>query len=190
MAALTATTASATASPGGSFGYHKVRAGVPSGVSRFTLTSPDVKDGGGFPAASWSGQFGCEGSDQALRLRWTGAPSTTRSYAISMYDPDAPTGSGFWHWMNWDVPASATSLSGKLPEGAVAGANDAGAHGYLGPCPPAGDRTHHYQVTVLALDVPTLSLPAGTGPAMASFAMGGHVVGIARLNLTARRPAA
>lgn len=190
LAAMTAATVPATASPTGAFGYHKVRTGVPAGVPRFTLTSPDMKDGGEFPAAAWAGQFGCTGANRAPALRWTGAPASTRSYAISMYDQDAPTGSGFWHWMNWDVPASATSTSAGLPSGAVAGANDAGAPGYLGPCPPAGDRAHRYQVTVLALDVPTMGLPAGTGPAMASFAMGAHVVGYARLTVTARRPAA
>ncbi|NUR91360.1 MAG: YbhB/YbcL family Raf kinase inhibitor-like protein [Nonomuraea sp.] len=189
LATLTATTVSAAATSPGSFGYHKVRTGVASGVPHFKLTSPDLRNGGEFPADAWAGQFGCEGANRAPRLRWSGAPSGTRSYAISMYDPDAPTGSGFWHWVNWDVPASVKSLSGELPSGAVAGTNDAGAKGYLGPCPPAGDRVHHYEVTVLALDVPSLGLPAETGPAMASFAMSGHVLGYARLTVNARRPA-
>jgi Raf kinase inhibitor-like YbhB/YbcL family protein len=101
-----------------------------------------------------------------------------------MFDPDAPTGSGFWHWVTWDIPATGRTLPSET---AVDGTNDAGAAGYLGPCPPEGDRAHRYQVTVLALDTASLGLPASTPPAYASFALGGHILGYARITATAKR---
>jgi Raf kinase inhibitor-like YbhB/YbcL family protein len=104
-----------------------------------------------------------------------------------MYDPDAPTGSGFWHWLEWDLPAGTTSLGSTDPAGAVTGTDDAGVTGYLGPCPPAGDVPHHYELTVYALDVPSLALPAATPPAVTAFTMGAHVIGYGRLTATARR---
>lgn len=173
--------------PGPAFGYRQVRSGIPSTTPRFRLTSPELANGRPVPQADWGNAFGCTGGDQAPDLYWTGAPAGTRSYAITLFDPDAPTGSGFWHWMAWDLPASAGSFTGTLPSGAVAGVDDAGVTGYLGPCPPAGDRTHHYLMTVLALNVPTLDLPATTSPAFTSFAMSAHVIGYARITATARR---
>jgi len=108
-----------------------------------------------------------------------------------MFDPDAPTGSGFWHWLTWDVPAGATSLDATaLPAGAVAGTNDAGLTGYLGPCPPPGDRTHRYEITVYALDVPSLSLPPSVRAAVVGFTMRTHILAFARLIGTFSLPAA
>jgi Raf kinase inhibitor-like YbhB/YbcL family protein len=170
------------------FGYTTVRQGIPRGVPRFELTSPDVRSGQPFPPSEFAAGFGCTGANQQPRLHWTGAPGGTASYAVTMFDKDAPTGSGFWHWLVWDIPASETSLTAQLPAGAVAGTNDAALTGYLGPCPAAGDRRHRYELTVLALDVPSLSLSPATPPALATFTMRSHIIGFARITVTAQRP--
>lgn len=170
------------------YGHTQIRAGVPEDAARFALTSPDVRDAGSFPAAAWANAFGCTGGNQRIRLSWHGAPTGTRSYAVTMFDPDAPTGAGFWHWVSWDIPSADTSLAAPaLPVGMVAGTNDAGARGYLGPCPPAGDITHRYRITVYALDVPSLGLPADTPATVTTFTMSSHILGYARITATARR---
>ncbi|MEV7603420.1 YbhB/YbcL family Raf kinase inhibitor-like protein [Kitasatospora sp. NPDC089797] len=169
-------------------GYTRVRSGVPATAARFTVSSPDLRDGGTFPADTWADAFGCSGADRQVRLSWHGAPAGTRSYAVTLFDPDAPTGSGFWHWLTWDIPAGTDTLGATPPPGAVTGTDDAGRTGYLGPCPPAGDTPHHYRITVYALDVPTLDLPATTPAAVTAFTLSGHVLGYARLTATAQRP--
>ncbi|MEV5747290.1 YbhB/YbcL family Raf kinase inhibitor-like protein [Actinoallomurus sp. NPDC052308] len=171
----------------GGYGFTVIRKGVPDSATRMTLTSLDVRDGGAFPAGSWANAFGCSAGNRPLRLSWSGAPAATRSYAVTMYDPDAPSGSGFWHWLVWDIPTGDTTLGAKPPAGAVSGTNDAGGTGYLGPCPPAGDIGHRYQVTVYALNVAGLDLPADTPPAVATFTMSGHIVGYGRITATAQR---
>ncbi|HEU5024294.1 MAG TPA: YbhB/YbcL family Raf kinase inhibitor-like protein [Spirillospora sp.] len=178
VTAASVTAASAQTAP--AFGYHKVRTSVPKQAGHFRVISPDLARGT-FPAASYADAFGCTGGNVPPRLSWSGAPAGTRSFAVTMFDGDAPTGSGFWHWSVRDLPATATSV----PVGAAAGVNDAGTTGYLGPCPPAGDRPHHYEITVLALDVPDAGVPANATPALASFAMGPHVIAYARLTATA-----
>ncbi|MFD5563674.1 YbhB/YbcL family Raf kinase inhibitor-like protein [Kitasatospora griseola] len=157
------------------FGRVSVRSGIPVDAARFTVTSPDLVNGS-FPQANWANSFGCDGGNRPLRLEWRGAPAGTRSFAVTMFDQDAPTGSGFWHWLSWDLPATATALGDALPPGAVSGTEDAGLPGYLGPCPPVGDRPHRYRITVYALDTPSLALPAATSPAVAAFTLGGHVL--------------
>ncbi|MFF3088716.1 YbhB/YbcL family Raf kinase inhibitor-like protein [Streptomyces nojiriensis] len=169
------------------YGYSEVRRGVPDSAERFTVTSPDVRDGEALPADTWADAFGCTGDNRQLRLSWSGAPQPTRSYAITMFDPDAPTGSGFWHWLVWDIPAGHTGVDTQLPADAITGIGDSGKAGYLGPCPPGGDLTHHYEISVYALDVPTLGLPASTPPTVAAFTMSGHILGYARITGTARR---
>ncbi|MDL4813625.1 YbhB/YbcL family Raf kinase inhibitor-like protein [Actinomadura opuntiae] len=180
IAVTAASVSTAAAQTGPEFGYHKVRAGVPEHVARFSVTSPDLARGR-FPAASYSDSFGCTGGNVPPRLTWSGAPAATRSFAVTMFDRDAPTGSGFWHWSVRNLPATARSV----PADAAAGVNDAGTASYLGPCPPAGDGPHRYEITVLALDVPDAGVPAAASPAMASFAMGSHVIAAARITATA-----
>lgn len=167
------------------FGYHKVREGLPSGIAHFSLTSTDLKQGQPIPMQFW----GCTGTGISPQLSWSGAPAGTRSYAITLFDPDAPTGSGFWHWVAWDIPASTTSLpeAATLPAGAVSGRNDGGGFGYTGPCPPVGDITHHYHFTVIALNVPSLGLPADTSDAAVGFTIGTAAIGSAELTATARQ---
>ncbi|MBB1256449.1 YbhB/YbcL family Raf kinase inhibitor-like protein [Streptomyces sp. OF3] len=160
---------------------------MPDSAARFTLTSPDLRDGDALPAEHWADAFDCTGDNRRVRLAWSGAPEAARSYAITVFDPDAPTGAGFWHWLAWDIPAGHTSVADALPAGAVDGTNDLGTLGYLGPCPPVGDRLHRYEFTVYALDVPTLDLPASTPPTIAAFTMSGHVIGYARITGTVRR---
>jgi len=186
---LSAASASATPARGSAdaYGYTTVRDGVPDTAKRFTLTSPDVRQGAAVPADAWANAFGCTSTNHQPRLAWSGAPAGTRSYAVTMVDRDAPTGGGFRHWLVWDVPTGTTALDRALPPGAVSGTNDAGLTGYLGPCPPPGDVTHRYEITVYALDVADLGLPASTPAAVTSFTMSSHVVGYARITATARR---
>jgi Raf kinase inhibitor-like YbhB/YbcL family protein len=169
------------------YGYATIRKGIPDSAVRFTVKSPDVRDGGMFPADAWANAFGCSGGNQQIRLSWSGAPAGTRSYAVSMFDPDAPTGAGFWHWLTWDIPADDTTLGRTLPVGATAGTDDAGLTGYLGPCPPSGDVAHHYQITVYALNEPSLGLTATTPATVTAFTMSTHIIGYARITVTAQR---
>jgi Raf kinase inhibitor-like YbhB/YbcL family protein len=171
----------------GGYSYSRVRGNVPDSAARFSVTSPDVRNGGTFPADAYADAFGCTSANKQIRLNWHGAPKGTRSYAVTMFDPDAPTGSGFWHWLTWDIPATASNLGSALPAGAVAGTDDAGRTGYMGPCPPAGDIAHRYRITVYALDTDSLDLPAATPPAVTRFTMSGHVIGSATLTAIASR---
>jgi Raf kinase inhibitor-like YbhB/YbcL family protein len=167
------------------FGYHKVREGLPSDLRHFSLSSTDIRQGRPIPHRFW----GCTGPGVSPGLAWSGAPARTRSYAVTIFDSDAPTGSGFWHWVAWDLPAGLTSLptGATLPAGAVNGTNDGGGVGYTGPCPPPGDVTHHYHVTVVALDVPSLQLPADSRAAVVGFVIGQHALASASLTATARQ---
>ncbi len=167
------------------FGYKKVREGLPAGLPRFAVTSTDITARKPIPQQFW----GCTDTGVSPQLSWHAAPSTTRSYAITVFDPDAPTGSGFWHWVAWDIPSTVTSLptGATLPPGAVNGTNDGGTIGYTGPCPPSGDRTHHYHFTVVALDVPSLGLDATTHAAVVGFFLGQHAVASGELIATARQ---
>jgi len=121
--------------------------------------------------------FGCSGKNLSPALHWSGAPAATKSFALMVYDPDAPTGSGWWHWVLYNIPASATDLgvgagavgSTLLPAGAVQGRTDFGTMGYGGPCPPAGDKPHHYIFTLYALKVDKLDVPGDASPALIVF---------------------
>ncbi len=169
------------------FGYHQVREGLPTGIRHFSLTSTDIRQGRPIPHRFW----GCTSPGRSPELAWSGAPAATRGYAITVFDPDAPTGSGFWHWIAWDLPAATTSLptgaAAALPRGTVNGTNDYGGIGYGGHCPPVGDITHHYRFTVVALDVPSLQLPADTHAAVVGFVIGQHAIAAASLTATARQ---
>ncbi|MBS2536292.1 YbhB/YbcL family Raf kinase inhibitor-like protein [Catenulispora sp. NF23] len=166
------------------FGHSPIRDGVPRAAAHFHVSSPDLRDGGAFPAADV-----CTGATTPPRLTWSGAPAGTKSFAVEMFDPDAPTGSGFSHWRAWDIPATASTFGGQaaVPAGTVVGQNDFGDPRFDGPCPPTGDIVHRYQIRVLALDVPSIGLPsAGTSTAYSGFVMGGHIVGVARMTVSAQ----
>jgi Raf kinase inhibitor-like YbhB/YbcL family protein len=151
----------------------------------FTLTSPDIQPGKTIPMAHVFKGMNCTGENISPALSWSGAPAGTKSYALTVYDPDAPTGSGWWHWVVYDIPANVTSLPagagdpGKhlMPKGAVQGNTDFGSAGYGGPCPPVGDKPHHYHFTVFALDVDKMDIPAGVTAANVGFNIHFHTLG-------------
>jgi Raf kinase inhibitor-like YbhB/YbcL family protein len=172
-------------------------AGLPE-VASFSVTSSTVTDGGALPAAQLSGIFGIPGGqDVSPQLAWTGAPEGTKSFAVTVYDPDAPTGSGMWHWAVADIPAAVTELpedagdaaGSGLPDGAFQLPNDARAARFIGAAPPAGDGPHRYFVVVHALDVEAIGVPADATPALLGFTMGGHTLGRAVLTASAEIPA-
>jgi hypothetical protein len=139
------------------------------------VSSDDVTDGRAVPDACLADSMGMTGDNQSPHLRWEGAPGETQSYAVTCYDPDAPTGSGFWHWVVFDIPADVTELprgagSGSgLPKGAKQVRNDAGDAGYMGPAPPPGHGEHRYVFTVHAVKVPELGVDESVSPAFVGF---------------------
>ena len=156
----------------------------------FTLTSKTVQNGKPMPTDQRSGILGVpDGKDISPELSWSGFPAATKSFVVSMYDPEAPTGSGFWHWVVADIPATATSLpvnagtpnSQLLPTGAIQLNGDAGAPRYIGAAPPAGSGVHDYYLTVTALDVPSVDVTASTSGALLGFTIGSHTIGRATL---------
>ncbi|MFC4912540.1 YbhB/YbcL family Raf kinase inhibitor-like protein [Actinomadura gamaensis] len=165
-------------------------------AASFTVTSDTVADGSAWaPEQLASGVPG--GKDVSPHLSWSGAPEGTKSYAVTVYDPDAPTGSGFWHWAVADIPATVTELpegagdatGSSLPEGAFQLPNDARVPHYLGAAPPAGHGPHRYFVVVHALDVESIGVPADATPAVLGFTMSAHTLGRAVLTATAETPA-
>lgn len=148
----------------------------------FTLTSTGFTDGGALPDA----QVHARGN-RSPQLSWSGAPEGTKSFAITCYDPDAPTGSGFWHWTVANIPADVTGLgegasSAGLPEGAVEGRTDFGEPGFGGAAPPPGHGPHHYVFTVFAVDVEQLPVtPEDSG---AKFGFNLHFHTLARASIT------
>lgn len=153
----------------------------------FPLESSVVADGEAMAIAQRGGTFGGEGQDTSPDLTWSEFPNETQSFIITMYDPDAPTPSGFWHWAVINIAASVTSLSAgagegdqALPEGATHLANDAGLRRYIGPEPPPGD-PHRYFIVVSALDLPTAGIPATATPALALFQTRANIVARAML---------
>lgn len=123
-----------------------------SAIAELTLSSADVSEGQPLNNAQVFQGFGCEGGNQSPALSWKGAPEGTKSFAITVYDPDAPTGSGWWHWFTFNIPADVNELpaSSTLPSSAVELTNDYGTKGFGGACPPPGE-VHRYQFTVYAL---------------------------------------
>jgi Raf kinase inhibitor-like YbhB/YbcL family protein len=143
----------------------------------FTLTSQSFEDGQVWGNEQVSGIMGAGGSDVSPQLSWSGFPEETRSFAVTVYDPDAPTGSGFWHWAVANLPATVTDLPAGVgdgsaegfPGGAITLANDAGLKRFVGAAPPAGHGPHRYYVAVHAVKVEKLDLPEGSTPAYLGF---------------------
>jgi Raf kinase inhibitor-like YbhB/YbcL family protein len=150
----------------------------------FTLTSPAFKNGATIPNRYAYSGYGCTGRNTSPELDWTGAPADTKTFALTVFDPDARNGQGWWHWVVFNIPGSVTKLqpgagSGSdalLPQGAVQGRNDFETVGYGGPCPPPGSPPHHYHFTLYALDehVDGLS-PLASGPLLVKT-IRGHVL--------------
>lgn len=151
----------------------------------FELDSPDIKAGGSLSRLQEYQGFGCSGGNTSPALRWRDVPAGTRSLALTVYDPDAPTGSGWWHWVVFNLPvashglpAGAGSADGHLlPAGAVQSRTDYGQPGFGGACPPQGDKPHRYVFTVHALKVDKLDLPADAMPALVGFMLHANSLG-------------
>jgi len=151
-------------------------------VPALVVTSEDLTDGGVVPLVHC--HDGSGGENVSPQLSWSGFPATTRSFAVTCFDPDAPTGSGWWHWILTDLPSSVTSLprgagtpdGSQLPDGAVQHRTDYGSYGYQGSGPPHGDYPHRYFFAVHALDTPSLGLAADTPAAIVGFHLTAHAV--------------
>lgn len=161
-------------------------------AGEFQLTSPTLQPNGALPTQHVLNGFGCTGGNLSPQLSWQQEPAGTKSFALTVYDPDAPTGSGWWHWLVFNIPADVHSLpedSGNpnknlLPKQAIQARTDFGAPGYGGACPPTGDSPHHYHFTLWALDIDQLPLSADSSGAMLGFNLRQHALGKAELTVT------
>lgn len=151
----------------------------------FEVESPSFK--GQLPDKHVFNGFGCSGGNLSPAISWKNAPKGTKSFAVTLYDPDAPTGSGWWHWVVTDIPANIDSLkegassNGTLPKGAVQATTSFGQSGFGGACPPQGSPSHRYVLTVYALDVPTLNISQKATSELAGFMLGQHTLAKASL---------
>jgi Raf kinase inhibitor-like YbhB/YbcL family protein len=158
-------------------------------VPAFTLTSTDVAQGEQLPTPQMSGMFGAGGEDRSPQLAWSDFPEETRSFVVTMFDPDAPLPSGFWHWAVVDIPASITELpagagaagGATLPAGSFQLPNDARLSQYIGAAPPPSDPPHRYYIAVTAVDVDSLDLDKEATPALLYATLSGHTLARALL---------
>lgn len=163
---------------------------APVFASALTVTSKTIHAGKTVPNAQVFNSFGCHGDNISPDLKWAHAPKNTKAFAVTVYDPDAPTGAGWWHWLVFNIPSHVHELklgagSGKaqLPHGAIQGKTDFGTSSYGGPCPPVGDKPHRYIFTVYALKG-TLPLDSSASGSMIGFYI--HNMKIAEGRLQAR----
>jgi Raf kinase inhibitor-like YbhB/YbcL family protein len=165
------------------------------GQSTFTLKSKDV--GGEATKTQEFNGFGCTGENTSPQLSWTNAPEGTKSFAITMYDKDAPTGSGWWHWVVFDIPANVHDLAANAgniaaelaPDGAIQSLTNYGVAGYGGPCPPEGHGLHQYVITVHALKIDKLGLDENTNPAIVGYYLGNNTLAKASIVMYYERAA-
>lgn len=161
-------------------------------ASGFSLLSSDIAEGQQLSSAQVFQGFGCEGGNRSPALNWTGAPAGTKSFAVTVYDPDAPTGSGWWHWVVVNIPSDSLALpsdagSGEgLPVGAFQGRTDYGTIGFGGACPPPGEM-HRYVFTVHALSVKTLDLDETASSALIGFMINANSLAKARITAVYNR---
>ena len=161
----------------------------------FQVTSPTLHANGTLPARHVFNGFGCTGDNFSPQLSWQGEPAGTKSFAVTVYDPDAPTGSGWWHWLVFNIPRDVHSLAegsgasgtSTMPRQAIQARTDFGNAAYGGACPPLGDSKHRYQFIVWALDVEQLPLNAESSGAMLGFNLRQHELGKAELTATYAR---
>jgi len=152
-------------------------------IARMTVTSPTLKHG--FLPRNVLNGYGCTGENLSPALQWSGAPEGTKSFIVTLYDPDdRDSPSGWWHWVVYNIPGNVSVLadragaehSAELPAGALHGRGDEGTLAYTGPCPDKGDAPHRYTFTVYALDVPTLAVDAGASGAMVVETAHDHIL--------------
>lgn len=166
---------------------------VAASAQTFTLKSTSI--GGQATNKEVFNGFGCTGENVSPQLSWSNAPAGTKSFAVTVYDEDAPTGSGFWHWLVFDIPASTSELKSGAgdatkqlaPAGAIQSLTDFGSYGYGGPCPPVGHGFHKYTITVHALDTDKLGPDKNTTPALVGFNLNGHTLAKASLVMYYKR---
>jgi len=172
------------------FGAFALTATMSLSATALELTSTDIAEGKLMGNTQVFQGFGCTGGNASPALSWSDVPAGTKSFAITAYDPDAPTGSGWWHWTSYDLPASVHSLptgagkAGGLPGGAKQGRNDYGSNDFGGACPPPGDAPHRYIFTVFALKVEKLGVPADASAALIGYMLNANK--LATASITAR----
>lgn len=162
-------------------------------AQNFTLKSDDL--GGQFTSEFIADSFGCKGANRSPELHWTNAPEGTRSFAVTMFDMDAPTGSGFWHWVMIDIPSKLSLLkrgagnneSKLAPSESSQRINDTGQPGYLGPCPGEGEPAHRYLITVYALNTEKTAAPSGAPAALTAFLLNKAALAKASLIIYCKR---
>lgn len=163
--------------------------GVTAEADALELTVTGFEEGDSLTMENVFNGFGCTGENVSPALAWSGAPEGTQSFVLMVYDPDAPTGSGWWHWVVYNIPADTTELPAGagdgegLPGGAVEGRTDFGTTGYGGPCPPEGTN-HRYVFTLTALKVAKLDVPADATAALIGFMTNANALDSAKLTLT------
>ena len=159
----------------------------------FTLTSNYLS--GQFTGKFIANVFGCTGDNKSPQLAWSAAPAGTKSFAITMYDPDAPTGSGWWHWVVFNIPANVFELkqgagniaAQLMPDAAIQSLTDFGIAGYGGPCPPENDKPHAYIITVYALKIADLGIDKTASPALVGFIINQNILAKASLIVYSKR---
>ena len=164
----------------------------------FQIGSPEIKAGGLIDKRFEFNGFGCSGDNKSPALEWRNAPAGTQSFAIAVYDPDAPTGSGWWHWSVINLPANVSSLpadagalgDANLPAGARHVRIDYGVAAWGGVCPPPGDKAHRYIFTIYALKTPKLDIPADATAALAGYMVNANTIGKASFVARYGRPKA
>ena len=160
-------------------------------TSGFMLMSTDLKNST-FAMPQVASTFGCAGGNVSPQLSWHGAPQGTKSFVLTMFDPDAPTGSGFWHWIVANIPATTTTLATgasrkSMPAGALEVKSDTGVPGYMGPCPPAGAGPHRYVFTIFAMKLDKLDVTAESTGALVGFNTRSNALGAATITVSYRR---
>jgi Raf kinase inhibitor-like YbhB/YbcL family protein len=173
---------------------------VAAAPPKFRVTSPDLPAGKPISEQYTANEFGCHGGNQSPALQWSGTPAGTKSLAVTMFDPYKPPASGWWHWIVYDLPAATTGLPPRagsvggagLPTGAKQGVPDGDApqpH-YYGPCPDIGDPPHHYVITIYALSVAHVDVPATATAADVDYVIAGKAIGKASITRSYQRPSA
>ncbi len=152
-------------------------------AQNFTLSSSDLQ--GQLTSKQVFNGFGCTGENISPELSWKDAPKGTKSFAVTVYDPDAPTGSGWWHWVTFDISKDKftlpTGFGNSESKDVIQSVTDYGKTGFGGACPPVGDKAHRYVFTVYALDIETLGLDKNANPALVGFYLNAHSLAKASL---------